>query len=111
MKYDNMKYAFLSLAVLFNITAYIIFKSISGKQNNLLWYILFCTGLIIAGINTFFFTKSLKDINLGIAYPIFSGVSIALIIIISFFVFHEKLNLLNIIGAIIIIFGIVLLTR
>ncbi len=106
-----MKYTFLSLAILFNITAYIIFKSISGKQNNLLWYIIFCSGLIIAGINTFFFTKSLKDLNLGIAYPIFSGISIALIIFVSVFVFNEKMNLINIFGALIIIIGIVLLTR
>lgn len=106
-----MKYVFLSLAIIFNIIAYIIFKSISAKQNNLQWYIIFCVGLIIAGTNTYFFTKSLKDINLGIAYPIFSAFSIALIIVISILLFHEKMNLINILGALIIIIGIVLLTR
>ena len=106
-----MKYLFLSLAVLFNVSAYIIFKTISGKPNNFNWFIIFSVGLILGAINTFLFTKSLKELNLSIAYPIFSGASISLVILISVFIFNEKLNIINLLGAIIIIFGIVLLTR
>lgn len=106
-----MKYAFLSLAVAFNISAYVIFKSISNKQNNFQWLILFLTGLLLAGINTFFFTRSLKEMNLGIAYPVFSAASITFIVFISAWIFHEKLNQVNILGAFVVILGIVLLTR
>ena len=106
-----MKYIFLSLAVLFNVSAYIIFKSISVKQTNLKWFIIFSMGLIMGAINTYLFTKSLKEINLGIAYPIFSAASITLIMLVSVFVFNEKINPINVIGAFIIILGIVLLTR
>jgi multidrug transporter EmrE-like cation transporter len=106
-----MKYIFLTLAVLFNISAYIIFRSISGKQTNFHWFIIFSIGLILGAINTFLFTKSLKEINLGIAYPIFSAASITLIIFISVFIFNEKLSPINIIGAFITIVGIILLTR
>jgi multidrug transporter EmrE-like cation transporter len=106
-----VKYLLLSFAVLFNVSAYIIFKSISGKPSNLLWYIIFSIGLILGAINTYLFTKSLKEINLGIAYPIFSAASITFIILISVFIFKEKISIVNIIGALIIILGIVLLTR
>ena len=106
-----MKYLFLTFAVLFNVSAYIIFKTISGKPNNLNWFIIFSIGLILGAINTFLFTKSLKEINLSIAYPVFSAASISLVILISVFIFNEKLNFVNIIGAFVIIIGIILLTR
>jgi len=106
-----MNYFFLSMAVLFNISAYIIFKSISGRQNDLAWTALFCTGLILAGINTWFFTRSLKDLNLSVAYPVFSAASILIIILISLFLFHEKISLVNVFGGGLVIAGIVLLTR
>ena len=106
-----MKYLFLTFAVLFNVSAYIIFKTISEKPNNLNWFIIFSIGLILGAINTFLFTKSLKEINLSIAYPVFSAASISLVILISVFIFNEKLNFVNIIGAFVIIIGIILLTR
>jgi multidrug transporter EmrE-like cation transporter len=106
-----MKYLFLSFAVLFNASAYIIFKTISGKPNNLQWFMFFSIGLILGAINTCLFTKSLKEINLGIAYPVFSAASITLILLISVFLFNEKINITNIIGAFTTILGIVLLTR
>lgn len=106
-----MKYIFLLLAVIFNISAYIIFKSIATKQNDFRWYLVFSVGLLLGAINTYFFTKSLKELNLGIAYPVFSALSISLIILISFFLFNEKLTLTNIIGALIIVAGIFILTK
>ena len=71
----------------------------------------FFNGFNNGAINTYLFTKSLKEINLGIAYPIFSAASITLIMLVSVFVFNEKINPINVIGAFIIILGIVLLTR
>jgi multidrug transporter EmrE-like cation transporter len=106
-----MKYIFLSLSVLFNTGACMIFKSIAGKQNNLFWYAIFSVGLIVGAINTFFFTKSLKDIDLGIAYPVCSAASMAFIALASVFIFNEKFDLVNIIGVFVIILGIILLTR
>ena len=43
-----MKYVFLSLSVLFNIIAYMIFKSITGMNNKVYWFLFFIIGLIIA---------------------------------------------------------------
>jgi multidrug transporter EmrE-like cation transporter len=106
-----MKFLLLFFAVIFNVSAYVIFKTISGKPNNFQWFITFSIGLLLGAINTFLFTKSLKEINLGIAYPIFSAASITIIILVSVFIFNEKFNLINIFGAFLIIFGIVLLTK
>lgn len=106
-----MKYILLFFAVLFNVSAYVIFKTISGKPNNFQWFVIFSIGLLMGAINTFLFTKSLKEINLGIAYPIFSAASISLIIVVSVFLFNEKFNLVNFFGALLIILGIVLLTK
>ncbi len=106
-----MKYIFLIFAVLFNVSAYIIFKSLSGKANDLQWFVIFSVGLLFGAINTFLFTKSLKEINLGIAYPVFSAASISLIILISVFVFNEKVTFINIVGFLVILIGIILLTR
>jgi multidrug transporter EmrE-like cation transporter len=105
-----MKYVFLSIAVLFNISAYLIFKAISGKQINFFWIGIFSIGLVLGAINTFFFTKSLKELKLGIAYPVFSAASIALVVLISVFVFNEKIAWVNVMGALVIVLGIVLLT-
>jgi small multidrug resistance pump len=106
-----MEYIYLLLAVILNTSSNIIFKGISGKRNDLLWFAIFAAGLILGAINVYFFTKSLKDIDLGIAYPIFSAACIALTILASVFIFHEKLSLVNMAGVVVIIFGIVLLTR
>ena len=106
-----MKYILLFFAVLFNVSAYVIFKTISGKPNNFQWFVIFSIGLLMGAVNTFLFTKSLKEINLGIAYPIFSAASISLIIVVSVFLFNEKFNLVNFFGALLIMLGIVLLTK
>jgi len=106
-----MKYFLLVLAVLFNVGAYMIFKCISGKQNNFQWYALFSLGLILGAINTYLFTKSLKEINLGVAYPIFSASSVTLIILVSVLIFNEKINFINIAGAFLALVGIGMLTR
>ena len=106
-----MKYILLSLAVLFNVSAYIIFKSIASNKNTFIWVVLFSSGLALGAINTFLFTKSLVELNLGVAYPAFSAASITLIILVSVFLFNEKMNLINALGAFIIIIGIVFLTR
>ena len=80
-------------------------------HNRLYWTGFFSLGLMLAGINTFFFTQSLKELNLSIAYPVFSAASIVLIVLFSSLIFHEKISALNAAGALIAIAGIFLLTR
>jgi multidrug transporter EmrE-like cation transporter len=66
-----MKYFYLFLSVAFNVVSYLLYKSISNKQSDFLWFMVFVSGLIIGGINVLFFTKALKNIDLSIAYLYF----------------------------------------
>jgi multidrug transporter EmrE-like cation transporter len=105
-----MSYLYLILSVIFNVVSYLVYKSISNKPHDLIWIIYFACGLILGGVNIFFFTKALKNINLSISYPIFSGACIALMIISSYILFNERMNSYNIIGAVVVIIGIILLS-
>lgn len=106
-----MKYLFLSLSVFFNIISYTLYKTIANRRNDWVWYLLFILGLIFGAVNTFFFTKSLKELNLSIAYPIFSAACIMLMLLVSVVLFKEKVSIMNIAGIFIIIIGIVFATQ
>jgi multidrug transporter EmrE-like cation transporter len=106
-----MKYLHLILAVAFNVSAYVIFKGISTRPNDIIWTALFSVGLGLGAVNVFFFTKALRDINLAVAYPTFAGASIALIVLVSSLLFRERIDMTNIIGSIVVVFGIYLLTK
>jgi len=106
-----MKHVYLFLSIAFNVLSYIVYKSIAHKESNIIWLIIFTAGLILGGINVLCFTRALKDINLSIAYPIFSGTSIFLMVILSYFIFGEKISAMNIAGAGVIVLGIALISH
>ncbi len=106
-----MRYVYLFLSVAFNVASYLLYKSISNKQSDLLWFTLFASGLILGGINILFFTKALKDINLSIAYPVFSGACIFFTVILSHVIFGEKMSAINIVGAAVVVVGIGLMSN
>jgi multidrug transporter EmrE-like cation transporter len=72
---------------------------------------LFALGLALGGINVLFFTKALKEISLSIAYPVFSGACIFFMVILSHLIFGEKLSLINMVGALVIVMGIALMSN
>ena len=103
---------FLFLAIIFNTFASTFFKYSSLMKNKMLLSITFLLlGLLLGAINAIFYTKSLKYINLNVAYPVFSAGSIILIIIVSLFLFHEVLSFWKIIGILIICIGIFVVVR
>jgi multidrug transporter EmrE-like cation transporter len=105
-----MRHLYLYLSIAFNVVSYLLYKSISNKESTILWFILFAFGLILGGINVLYFTKALRDIKLSIAYPVFSGACIFLIVILSHLIFGEKITVINMVGALIIFVGIVLMS-
>ena len=106
-----MSYALLGIAVLFNVAAYAVFKAISTREHTLLWAGLFSVGLLLGAVNTFSFAAALRHINLAIAYPIFAGTSIALVVAMSASGFGEHLSRVHLAGAAFVVVGIALLTR
>jgi multidrug transporter EmrE-like cation transporter len=105
-----MNYLYLFISVILNVASYLVYKSIAQKPHDLSWSAIFIFGLILGGINVYLFIKALKSINLSIAYPIFSGACLALMLILSHFIFGEKINGINILGTIVIFAGIILLS-
>lgn len=106
-----MRYFYLSLAVLFNVGGYIIFKVISSRQQDLVWLLSFAAALALGAVNVFFFTKALRDLNFAVAYPAFSGASITLVVLVSAVVFDERTQPIHLLGAATVVLGIYLLTR
>jgi multidrug transporter EmrE-like cation transporter len=105
-----MKYIYLFLSISFNVASYLLYKSISNKPSGILWTAIFGTGLALGAINVFFFTKALKDIQLSIAYPVFSGGCIFLMALLSHAIFGERMAAIHIVGAAVIVLGIALMS-
>jgi multidrug transporter EmrE-like cation transporter len=108
---NNFSLYFLALAVVFNTLASLFFKFSSNNNKNELSLIFLVVGLLLGAVNAFFYTRSLKGIELNIAYPIFSAASIMLISFVSWLLFKEKLTTNSVIGSLIILFGIILISR
>lgn len=106
-----MRHVDLFLAVAFNVASYLLYKSISNKESNILWFMIFGLGLILGGINVLFFTKALKNITLSVAYPVFSGACIFSMVILSHLIFGEKISVINMVGAFVIVVGIALMSN
>ena len=107
-----LKYAgFLVASFSLNAASYVFYKysSINSAKKNLSLVLLVC-GLLIGAMNAFFYTKSLKGINLNIAYPVFSAFSIILVSVISIVLFREGINIQKIIGICVIVSGVIIIT-
>ena len=105
-----MKYIYLFLSVAFNVASYLLYKSIAHKETSILWVTLFGLGLILGVINVLLFTKSLREITLSVAYPVFSGACIFLMVILSHIIFGERISPVNMAGALVIVLGIALMS-
>ena len=106
-----MRFALLALAVAFNVGSYGVFKFISAKPHGLAWAGLFACGLSLGAVNVLLFTTALRDLKLAIAYPVFAGASITLIVLLSAWFFDEKVTSMNFAGAALVALGIALLSR
>ena len=107
-----MRGAYLQLggAVVFNVAAYVVYKSIADAVPRI-WWPVFAVGLLLGAANTFLFARSIKAIPLSVAYPVFTGISFALITLAAALAFHERLSPLHLLGIGLVIIGIVLVTR
>ena len=106
-----MKWVFLILSILLNVLSYLVLKSIADRPYSPRWLAQFAGGLALAGCTTFLFTRSLKDFSLALAYPVFCGASIGLILAFSHFLYKDKLSLINGGGILLILAGIFLVSR
>ena len=104
--------AYLQLggAVAFNVASYLVYKSIADAVPRI-WWPMFAVGLMFGAANTFLFARSIKAIPLSVAYPVFTGVSFAVITLAAALAFHERLLPVHLLGIGLVMTGIVLVTR
>ncbi|MGE8202984.1 DMT family transporter [Heyndrickxia sp. NPDC080065] len=100
-----MHWLFLTLAILFEVAG-----TTTMKLSNGLSKIIPSVLMIVFYISSLsFLTLALKNIEISIAYAIWSGVGIALITIIGYIYFAENLSIVKIIAISLIIIGIITL--
>lgn len=86
-----------------------IFTKLASQQEFLSWgYVLAFVGAVtVMGVYAMLWQQILKRIELSLAY-MFKGTSIVFVMILAYWLFGEQITWNNILGAIIIILGIVL---
>jgi len=100
-----MKYLYLTLAILLEVTGSGFMKTSDGFSK-----VLPTTVTIVSYIACFFFlSQALKFIPLGIAYAIWAGLGIVLTAVVSVVIFKQPLDVSAIIGIVLILSGVVVM--
>ncbi|MCU1525214.1 MAG: cation transporter [Microbacteriaceae bacterium] len=102
-----MGYLFLAGAIIAEVIATTALKFTTGDGNKVVPYILVAVGYIGAFV---LLSQSLtKGVPLGIAYAIWAGVGVVLVVVISWLLFKESLTLLQVGGMVLVVGGVALL--
>jgi small multidrug resistance pump len=100
-----IEWAWLIFAILFEVAGTVSLKAMVTSSSNK-WF----SGLSILffyGVSFAFLGASLKKLEVGVAYAIWSGLGTALITLIGIISFEESVSLIKILSIILIIMGVV----
>ena len=98
-------WVYLFLAILSEVVATASLKSTEGFTKPIPTII-----VLIGYIAAFYFLSlTLDTISIGVAYAIWSGVGVATITVVSFFLYDQKIDLAGILGIGLIIAGVIVL--
>ena len=100
-----MSYVYLTLAIVSEIAATSLLK-LSQGFSKMLFGIL---ALVLYGLCFFCLSLSLKDLQLNLAYAIWSGIGLVGTTVLSILFFHEKVTLTSLLGIALVIVGLVIL--
>ena len=109
----NKSQLYLSLIIINLIYACVsIFTKLASRQTPLSWqyFIFIACAFGVIGIYAILWQQVLAKTELSTAY-MFKGTSLIFVLLISFFLFEEQITWNNIIGATLIISGIVLYSK
>ena len=100
-----MHYLYLTLAIVLEVLA----TSLLGKSEGFTKWLFAVGSLLSYGVCFYFLSLALKNIPLGVAYAIWSGVGIVLTAIVGILVFKSKIDLPFVLGSLLIIAGVVVI--
>jgi len=100
-----MHYLYLTLAIVLEVLA----TALLGKSEEFTKRLFAVGSLLSYGVCFYFLSLALKNISLGVAYAIWSGVGIVLTAIVSILVFKNKIDLPFVLGTLLIIAGVVVI--
>ena len=100
-----MQWLYLAIAIASEVVATSALKAANGFTR---WE---PSLLVVAGyVSAFYFLSlALRTIPLGVAYAIWSGVGVALIILVGWVVYRQPLNVASLIGIALIVAGVIVL--
>jgi small multidrug resistance pump len=100
-----MNWLYLAIAIMSEVVATSALKAAEGFTR--FWPSL----LVVIGYASafYFLSLTLRTIPLGIAYAIWSGVGVALVSIVGWFIYHQSLSAGALVGIALIVSGVVVL--
>lgn len=100
-----MNWLYLTLAILTEVTGTILIKVSEGFARIVPTLLM----IVFYGISYYFFNLSLKKIELGTAYAVWSGLGTALLVIAGIVFYKETISATRIIAILLIVIGVLLL--
>ena len=101
-----MAWFYLLVAALFEVGWPFGFKMASIGTNKALWIVFAVIAMILSGVFLYF---AQKNIPMGTAYAVWTGIGAACTFLIGVWVFNDALNLMRILGVLFIITGVIFL--
>ena len=101
-----MSWLYLLIASIFEVGWPFGMKMASLNTNKLGWIIFAIIAMALSGVFLYF---AQKEISIGIAYAIWTGIGATFTFLLGVYVFHDSISLMKLFGIILIISGIVLL--
>lgn len=101
-----MQWLYLLIASVFEVGWPLGLKIATNSQYRILWIIFAIIAMALSGIFLYF---AQKQIPIGTAYAIWTGIGASCTFLIGVLIFHDAMNLMRALGVLLIIAGVVLL--
>lgn len=102
-----MGYIFLASAIVAEVIATTALKFTVGDGNRVVPYLIVVVGYV--GAFALLSQSLAQGVPLGIAYAIWAGIGVVLVVVISWLLFKESLTLIQIAGMALVVGGVALL--
>ena len=101
-----MAWLYLFIAAIFVVGWPFGMKMASISVNKVAWIIFAIIAMALSGV---FLYIAQKQIPIGIAYAIWTGIGATCTFLLGVFVFHDSINMMKLFGVALIILGVILL--